>query len=176
VAAKKVWAAFAVALSFVSAPAAASEVFGGLYAHDTNVVTKSGLESGVDLELGWRGERMHFLHGIGSPSPHVLVSLNSAGDTHFAAAGVSWKIGHTVYFRPGVGVAIHTGPSDFDLTGQRIYLGSRVLFEPEVGIGYQATQRFSVEASWVHLSHAMLAGGQNPGLDTMGIRLNYKLR
>lgn len=167
-----------LALALFAAPGAASadEIFGGVYAHDVNLVTKSGIENGMDFELGWRGERLGFLHALGSPSPHVFASVNSAGDTNFAAAGLSWKLGGQVYVRPGIGIAVHDGPDHYDLTQQRIYFGSRILFEPELGIGYQANDRLSVEASWVHLSHATLFSSQNPGLDTIGIRLNYKLR
>ena len=49
------------------------------------------------------------------------------------------------------------------------------LFEPEFGLGVQASDRLSVEASWVHLSHAQLFSRQNPGIDTIGLRLNLKL-
>jgi hypothetical protein len=33
----------------------------------------------------------------------------------------------------------------------------------------------SVEASWVHMSHATLFSRQNPGIDNLGVRLNLKL-
>lgn len=167
---------FAAFLLLAAAPASAGEIFAGVYAHDVDLVTRSGIENGADVQIGWRGERMRFLRAVGSPSPHVFVSANSAGDTHFAAAGVSWKFGHPVYVRPGIGVAIHNGPDRYDPADGRIYYGSRILFEPELGIGYQVSDRVSVEASWVHLSHATLLSGQNPGLDAIGVRLNYRLR
>ncbi|HMC92947.1 MAG TPA: hypothetical protein VKI45_10840, partial [Allosphingosinicella sp.] len=113
--------AAAAALLCIAAPAEAQEIFGGVYAHDVNWVTRSGIEHGTDFELGVRGPRLHALDFIGAPRPHAFVSVNSAGDTHFAAAGVSWQIGGRVYLRPGIGVAVHTGPSDFDATNRRIY-------------------------------------------------------
>lgn len=154
----------------------AGEIFGGVYAHDVNIVTQSGIESGVDLQLGWRGERRDGLDFIGRPSPYIFGQINSAGDTSFAAAGLSWMFGNRFYFRPGIGLAIHNGPNDFDPSGRRIYLGSRVLFEPEIGVGMKIGDRASAEISWVHLSHAQLAGQQNPGLDTVGLRVNYRMR
>jgi lipid A 3-O-deacylase len=168
--------AAAPALFLAASPAGAQEVFGGVYGHDVNWVTRSGIEHGVDLELGVRGPRLHALDFIGAPRPHAFVSVNSAGDTHFAAAGVSWQIGGRVYLRPGIGVAIHTGRSGFDPANRRIYFGSRVLFEPELGLGVKLTPSASVEASWVHLSHAQIFSGQNPGLDTVGVRFNYAFR
>lgn len=164
----------AAAVAAFPAPAFADEIFGGLYAHDVNWVTASGVEHGADIELGWRGPRI--LRPLGGPRPHVFASVNTAGDTHFAAAGISWQIGRTLYVRPGIGVAVHTGPDHFDFTGRRIWFGSRVLFEPELGIGYRVNDRVSVEASWVHLSHAQLFNKENPGLDTVGVRLNYRFR
>lgn len=172
-------AVLALALAALALPAQeahADELFTGLYAHDVDTgLTKSGIEDGVDIELGWRGDRLRALRFVGAPSPHAFVSINSAGDTNFAALGISWKIGRTVYVRPGVGLAIHDSPSRVAPGVQRIDFGSRILFEPEIGVGVQAGERLSVEASWVHLSHAQLFSAQNPGIDTIGVRLNLKL-
>ena len=168
-------AAAALPLVFAAAPAQAAEVFAGLHVHDVDTgLTKSGFEEGVDLQLGWRGER--FLSAIGGPQPHAFLSLNSNGNTHFAAAGISWKIGGQLYLRPGVGLAVHTGPGRVVPGDDRIDFGSRILFAPEIGVGTQVGERMSIEASWVHLSHAQIFGPQNPGLDTIGVRLNYRFR
>jgi lipid A 3-O-deacylase len=48
-----------------------------------------------------------------------------------------------------------------------------VLFEPEIGIGFRLNGRASIEASWVHMSHAQLFSHQNPGIDNLGVRLNF---
>jgi hypothetical protein len=167
----------ALALAAAAAPAHGQELFGGVFVHDVDTgLTKSGIEEGVDLELGWRGDRIGFLRAVGGPSPHAFVSINSAGDTHFAAAGISWKIGDRVYLRPGIGLAVHTGPGRVVPGDDRIDFGSRILFAPEIGVGARVSERLSVEASWVHLSHAQLFSPQNPGLDTIGVRLSYRLR
>ena len=169
---KWLWAA---ALLLQASPAAAAEIIAGLHAHDVETgLTKSGFENGVDLQLGWRGERI--LRPLGGPRPHAFVSLNSAGDTHFAAAGISWRIGGKVYVRPGIGLAIHTGPGRAVPGDGRIDFGSRILFAPEAGLGVRLGPRLSIEASWIHLSHGQLFGGQNPGLDTIGLRLNWRYR
>lgn len=168
-----------LAIAAVTAPtvARADEVFAGLLAHDVNTpLTYGGYEDGADIQFGWRGDRIEALGFIGKPQPYVFGSLATGGDTSLAAAGLSWKIGKRVYVRPGIGLAIHNrdslivGPD-----GIRRDLGSRILFEPEIGIGFQASDRFSIEASWVHVSHATLFSGQNPGMDSIGVRLNYKL-
>jgi lipid A 3-O-deacylase len=173
----RVLAAVLLSSTVSATPASAQQLFGGLYVHDVDTgLTRSGIEEGVDLELGWRGARMAFLKAVGSPSPHAYVSLNSQGNTHFASTGVSWKIGRTIYMRPGIGLAVHSGPGRVVPGDDRIDFGSRILFAPEIGIGVELDERISLEASWVHLSHAQLFSPQNPGIDTIGMRLNYRFR
>ena len=165
------------ACALAAPPASAAEVFGGILAHDVETgLTKSGFEDGADIQLGWRGDRIAALGFIGSPSPYVFGSLSTAGDTHFAAAGLSWKIGRQFYVRPGLGLAIHDGPGRVVPGDERIDFGARVLFAPEIGVGYQFTEAVSAEASWIHLSHGQLFGRQNPGMDSIGVRLNYNFR
>ena len=94
----------------------AGELFAGLHVHDVKTpLDESGLESGVDFSLGYRGGRM-----FGTIfQPYVFGALNSAGNTNYAAAGVSARfgLGHGWYVRPGLGVAgiavnhaVPTGP------------------------------------------------------------------
>lgn len=56
----------------------------------------------------------------------------------------------------------------------KLDLGSRVLFEPELTLGWKATERLSVELSWIHLSHGKLAGDYNPGVGDVGVRFTYR--
>jgi len=161
----------------LAAPAHAQEVFAGLLAHDVETpLTKGGFEDGADIELGWRGPRIRALGFIGAPSPYAFVSAATGGKTHLAAAGLSWRLGGRLFARPGIGFAIHTRSSHGEVGGLRTDLGSRILFEPELGIGYQLSDRIAVEAVWVHVSHAQLLSRQNPGMDSIGIRLSYQLR
>jgi lipid A 3-O-deacylase len=160
--------------AMLAAPAQAGELFGGIYKHAVNtpLSLQSDRESGVDFQVGYRGGRI--VPGTGL-QPYVFGALNSAGDTSYAAAGLSWKFGRQLYVRPGLGIAVHTGSADKFNRPDKIAFGSRVLFEPEFGIGYQASDRVSVEASWVHMSHSQLFGHQNPGIDNIGVRLNFGL-
>lgn len=168
---------FAGMAMMASGPAQAAEVYGGVLAHDIDSpLTHGGREGGADFQLGWRGDRIGALNFIGAPSPYLFGSLHSGGDTHYAAAGVSWRIGGRLFLRPGIGIAVHTRSDDGVENGRRTDLGSRVLFEPELSLGYQISDRMVVEASWVHLSHAQLLSRQNPGMDSVGIRLSYRLR
>ena len=168
------WIACAALLAAIPSVAQAGEVFGGLYVHDVKTpLDKSGIEGGADVVAGYRGGRI----GHTPLQPYIFGALNTAGETSYAAAGLSAKFGHSIYVRPGLGIAIHTcSAKNFqDPTNDKIVFGSRVLFEPELGIGTQLNDRLSIEASWVHMSHAQLEGRENPGIDNLGFRVNLKL-
>jgi hypothetical protein len=161
-------------LILVATPAQAGEIFGGLYVHDVDTpLTKSGIEGGADIQLGWRGGRI----GHTPLQPYVFGALNTAGETSYAAVGLSARFGGRIYVRPGLGIAIHNGSAKRfeDPDNGKIDVGSRLLFEPELGLGFRINDHASIEASWVHMSHAQLFSHQNPGIDNFGVRLNLAL-
>ena len=157
--------------------AQAGQLFGGVYVHDVKLPTDlSGIEGGADVMLGYRGASIARPLGA-SLQPYVFGALNTAGETNYAAAGLSAKfsLGKSLYVRPGIGLAIQTGSAGQFSRSDRIAFGSRVLFEPELGIGTRLNDRLSMEASWVHMSHATLFSRENPGIDNLGVRLNLAL-
>jgi hypothetical protein len=167
----KRWLALALGLSLPTV-AQAGDLFGGLYAHDVKTpLDKSGIESGVDILAGYRGGRI-----AGTPlQPYVFAAFNSAGNTDYAAAGLSARFGKRLYARPGLGLAVHTGSSGTIFRDDKIAFGSRILFEPEIAVGYALNRRLSVETSWIHMSHAQLLSRENPGIDNLGLRVNLTL-
>ena len=165
----------ALAFALTATPAHANEIFGGLYVHDVDTfLTIAGVEDGMDVQLGWRGNRI----GKSRLQPYVFAAVNTAGQTHYAAAGLSMKFGDEFYVRPGLGLAVHTGSTKSfqDDSNDHLEFGSRVLFEPELAIGARINDTTTIEASWVHMSHATLLSGQNPGIDNFGLRLSVQLR
>ena len=174
-------AAVIAAASILPAAASAQEVFGGVYAHAVDTpFTLETTESGtVDIAAGIRLDGIEALSFIGSPEPYVVANVNTEGFTSFAGVGVAWTIGNgPVYVRPGIGLVVHDGP-EFRVnpeTGFRTDLGSRVLFEPEIGVGYRISERVSAEAHWMHISQGQIFDGdQNPGIDMIGLRVNLAL-
>ena len=162
--------AFAALLA--ATPADAGELFGGLHVHDVKTpLDKSGIEGGVDVSIGYRGGTI----GHTPIQPYVFGAINTSGNTNYAAVGLSAKFGGKFYIRPGIGLAVHTGSAADYYRTDKIAFGSRVLFEPEVGIGAEVSDRLSIEASWVHMSHATLFSHENPGIDNLGVRVNLKL-
>lgn len=160
--------------ALVPSPAAANEIFGGIYAHDVDTfLTVSGIEEGMDFQLGWRGDSI-----AATPlQPYAFVSAHTKGQTHYAAIGLSAKFGDMIFIRPGLGVAVHSGSAgDFqDPDNDEVEFGSRILWAPELGIGARIAPRMTLEASIVHLSHAQIFGRQNPGMDNVGVRLTVDL-
>ena len=160
--------------STFASPALAGELFGGVYIHDVDSpLTLSGVEKGLDVQLGYRWGRI----GRTPLQPYAFAALNTAGETHYAAAGISAKFGKRLFIRPALGLAVHSGDTrDFeDPFDDDVEFGTALLFAPEVGLGYQVSDRMSIEASLIHLSHAQLFGRQNPGIDNVGVRFSWKL-
>lgn len=167
----------AAALAALPSSAEAGELFGGVHIHDLKTpLDESGIESGADLSLGYRGDRIGHLWKA-QLQPYIFAAVNTNGNTSYGAVGLAAKfpLGSRCYFRPGLGLAIHTGSAGKFFRTDKIAFGSRVLFEPEIGLGTQVTSRLSIEASWVHMSHAQIFGKENPGIDNLGIRLNFEL-
>lgn len=195
------FAAAAVAALACAAPAMADEVFVGVYKHDVTFIGEAvglgaaGREDGVDIHLGYRTERIESLTWLGKPQVHAMISINSENTSNFVAAGFNWKIDlgqpGGFYLRPGMGLAYTDGKAGLppanapNLTPEerarrtklyytRIDFGSKVLFEPELALGYQVNDKWSVELSYTHLSNGQIFHqGKNQGLDDAGVRLVY---
>ena len=193
-------AALGAALVGLAGAAQAGELLVGLYAHDAAFlgdafgVGSAGRESGADLHLGYRSERIEWLGLIARPQAHAFVSVNSESTSNFVAAGLSWPIDltHNFYLRPGLGLAYTDGEHGLppvnapglsaaevqrrlNLYDTRIDFGSALLFEPEIGIGYRFSERLSGELSWVHISNGeIFHQGKNQGMDDAGVRFAYR--
>lgn len=191
---RAILAGAAVAWASACEPAAAAEGFLGLYAHDLDDQISIGRspETGAQVIAGGRTARLDRLRWIGRPQAHLFGAVNTAGGVDYAAAGLSWRVGlgARFYLQPGIGVAAHTGKVDLPDPGEpglsaavraqrrqdirsHLDLGSRWLFAPELSIGWRANERLAVELSWIHVSHAQLAGPQNPGMSDLGLRLVF---
>ncbi len=182
-------------LASVASPALAGEALIGIYSHDiSDRISFGGVEHGQQIVGGVRTASLDELAWAFKPRVHLIVGVNTRGGTNYAAAGLSWRFnfaGDRFYLEPGIGAALHTGKVDLPSPDEpgltpaerqrrlfdwqtKLDLGSRVLFEPEWSLGWKATDRLSMELSWIHLSHAQLAGKQNPGLGDFGLRAVYR--
>jgi hypothetical protein len=196
------FAAAACAAVAFAAPAFAGEAFVGAYKHDVTFVGNAvglgaaGREDGVDVHLGYRTNKIESLRWLGKPQVHAMLSVNSENTSNFVAAGFDWRIElgkpGGFYLRPGMGLAYTDGKTQLPpanapgisdeerarrtkLYYTRIDFGSKVLFEPELALGYDINDSWSAELSYVHLSNGQIFHqGKNQGLDDAGVRLVYK--
>jgi lipid A 3-O-deacylase len=192
--------ALAAACGMAAGQAQAGEVYAGVYGHDVTFVGNviglgaAGREGGTDFHLGYRTDRIEALHFIGKPHVHVFGSINTNNTSNFVAAGFDWKVGlrGPIYLRPGMGLAYTDGKTELPSATQpgisaaeaanrtylyyhRIAFGSKVLFEPELALGVDVSDRLSLEASYTHLSNGQIFHkGKNQGLDDAGVRVNWK--
>jgi len=173
-------ASIACAAGAVSGAARAQEVFVGAFEHGTNLHIGVGdEEEGIDAQLGFRTEPLDRRILFGRPRAYGFVSINTSSDTNFAAAGLLWRrdFGSRLYGQAGVGLAIHDGAvnrADTKGNPNKIVFGSRVLFAPELGLGWRISRRLALEASYVHVSNAHIWTDVNPGMDDVGARLVYQ--
>jgi hypothetical protein len=192
----------AAVAALTTTPVHAGEVFGGLFAHDVTFigdtigVGAAGVEDGVDLHLGYRTGKIEAMRLIGRPAVYGFVSVNSENTSNYGGVGLGWTVplGSRFYLQPGVGIVYTDGEDELPdfrepgispaeaqrraaLRAERIEFGSKLLFEPELAIGYRLTERVAAELAYVHISNGRIIGDsdQNDGMDTVGVRITYKL-
>jgi lipid A 3-O-deacylase len=109
------------------------------------------------------------------PRVHLGGSVNTAGDTSFAYAGLTWTFDITprVFVEGSLGGAVHDGnTSRVMLVPHESALGCSPLFREAAAVGYRIDAHWSVMASIEHLSNAGLCS-QNRGLTNVGLQLGY---
>ncbi len=142
----------------------------------------------VDVQLVYRTAPLRFLL---KPRLTGKLQINTDGRTNFASVGAEWRqhiLRRRVYGQVGIGVTVIDGyrftPDPFapgisqsealrryDIYRRHTSFGSQVLFNPNASIGVRLNQRWAIEATWEHFSHRQLFSNQNPGLDSVGLRL-----
>ena len=171
------WLAIALSLH---APAYATDIAAdskrtlaiGVIAHDRGFASDHH-EDGIDLNL-----EMQFapLELPGSPRPHLGATLNFQGDTSMAYAGLGFRVRDTSRWFADLylSAALHDGPLHKDPVGCRLYsdCGYGVRVMPRIGaeIAYRISPVASVSLLYDHMSHKWIIGGENEGLDHIGVR------
>jgi len=165
----------------------AEEVRVGVLAHNIKVIDpkNANKEDGVDIQLG-AVFGSGFMHGSGL-HPYVLATINTAGDTSYAAAGLEWqwRFARGWRFTPAFGLAVHDGelgipyppgdPRNTEFDREHVLLGSRVLFHSQLGVERDLGEHLGVQVVYEHLSNGqILHHGRNQGLDEAGVRLAYR--
>ena len=152
-----------------------SEMRMGVMAHDVGMREKGSVNLQAEVlfqpltQITANGSYwQHFL----APRPHIGASINAAGDTSYAYAGVSWifPIG-PVFIEGTFGGGIHNGKLN-DVDRKREPLGTRALFRESASIGIDF-ERVRIMMTVEHLSNAGI-GKYNHGLTHVGGKIAYK--
>jgi len=184
------WAAVAAGVTLSAGTAQAEvveEVRVGALAHNIQILNgkNANKEGGVDIQA----EAVFgsgFMHGSGL-HPYVLATVNTEGNTSYAAAGLEWqwRFAPGWRFTPAFGLAVHDGeldlkypagdPRNTAFADEHVLLGSRVLFHSQLGVERDLGEHLAVQIVYEHLSNGqILHQGRNQGLDEAGARLAYR--
>ena len=174
---RSAWCALTVLLGLLGPVAAtAQEAYVGGFGHNLDLgISARPREHGADVEVGLRTAplvetRLIQLRGYG------MGSFNSDHGVNFGSIGLAlrFKLPRGFYIQPGLGGAAQTGDDHhYQFYSDRLSLGSRFLFQPELAVGLPLGPRFAAELAYVHISNAHLSP-QNPGMDDLGVRLVYR--
>lgn len=186
----------ALALSLAFAPALAAqagpveEVRLGVVAHNVCIANcdNANKEDGPNINGEIVFASPDFLNILWSPSPYVVASVNTAGDTSFGGFGLQWdwEFAEGWAIEPGVGYVIHDGeltfpfpqgdPRNDPISETTVFFGSRDLFRTSLSLNKDLGEKWGVQLMYEHLSHGQILGsGRNQGLDNIGVRLRYRL-
>ncbi len=183
-------AAFGAAMMLApQAQAGVDEVHLGVMAHNICVTNckNADKEDGPNVEFQVSFDSPAFLGWAFSPQPYLMASINTAGDTSFAGAGLEWRwdFADRWALEPGLGLVAHDGETDNPyangtpeaetFANEHVLLGSEVLFRTSLGLTYDFDGPWEAQLFYEHLSHGqILASGRNQGLDEIGVRFGYQ--
>lgn len=177
----------AVLFLFAAPSAQAQEWSFGIADHDISINGNSR-ESGVNVEAEIVGDPIEHLKVIGHPRPYAMASVNTEGDTSYAAAGLYWRVrlSKSWSLQPGFGVAVHNGklhnpfPSDdpraSDFSRSHSLLGARTLFRDTLAVEHQIDDRHEIALVYEHLSNggSLFGHRDNEGLNEIGVRYSVR--
>lgn len=145
-------------------------------------------ESGLNITGEVRFASPDALSWAGAPHPYLIASVNTAGNTSYAGAGLQWDwtLAPGWRFENGFGYVLHDGdinnpyPSGtqaaVDYSAKHVLLGSRDLFRTSLALTWDMSADFALQAIYEHLSHGQILGsGRNQGMDEIGLRAVWRL-
>ncbi len=169
---------------------ALEEVRLGVMQHNIQVIDgkNANKEDGPNIEGELVFGTPGFLEWAWSPNPYIMASVNTAGETSFAAVGLNWdwEFARGWSLEPGLGYGVHDGEIDNPYTpgspeaqafqDEHVLMGSRDVFRTSLSLGKDLTDSLAVQLTYEHLSHGQILGnGRNQGLDEIGLRLAWSL-
>lgn len=116
------------------------------------------------------------LAGIGAPRPYLGTDIALSDDAiHVVYFGLNWELYLTrqLYLGLAGGGAWNSSPSTTNGSGATKDLGSSFLFHLQASLGYDISQRWTMQVFYNHFSNANVSGF-NAGLESIGARLGMR--
>tara|TARA_R110000751_G_scaffold107645_8_gene204061 strand:- start:154511 stop:155095 length:585 start_codon:yes stop_codon:yes gene_type:complete len=149
--------------------------FGGA-AFDTGPASPNNF-SGAIINAEVLAPSPDFLDVIGSPRPLLGTEIAISDDPiHVVYAGLNWEahVTERLYLGfSGGGSWNSSQVTTNSISGSTKDLGSSFLFLLQASIGYDVTEKVTLQAFYNHFSNAYLAAS-NPGLESVGGRLGVR--
>lgn len=161
------------------------EVRLGVLEHDTGLGGGDTKEGGFDIGAELLTSPIEQLSLIGSPRAVFGLQVNSEGYTNMAYAGILAQKNlaeglasesDAIYLEGTIGIAYHDGAIDVRLRPEDSEWkshGSYWLIRSGFGVGYRFNERYSVTATFSHISNANLAQ-PNQGSNDVGLRFGMR--
>lgn len=113
-----------------------------------------------------------FVDFLLTPRLHAGFMANTAGNTSYGYAGLTWRADLIAGFFAELefGGAVN----NFKDAPDRIDMGCHLTFRESAGLGYRFSEHFDLIASVEHASHADLCDAENDGVTEVGVRLGYR--
>jgi hypothetical protein len=167
----------------------------GIVFHDRGPASDNH-EGGVDpnWEFQLNAPRWQFWRWIGSPVPMFGATPNFSGDTSVFYGGINYEFNlsnkmidgltynltRNMFVAGGVSAALHNGPLHKDSTDcdnrSDCGFGYRVLPRLNVEIGFSFKSNHAISLFYDHMSHKGVLGGENEGIDHIGLRYHYTFK
>ncbi len=171
-----------------SEPLVGKTIF-GLLLHDRGLFSDRH-ESGVDpnWEVQFNPPKWPAWRWIGAPEPMLGMTPNFNGDTSAFYGGLNYELSLTnrwtdelsgnltknIFIAASLSVALHNGPLHKDKVGcdRRSDCGFGYRALPRIGceVGTYFAAKQGVSIFYDHMSHKGILGGENEGIDHIGIR------
>ena len=151
-----------------------SEIRLGVLAHGVGSPERGGADLNAEI-LFIKPFRASGWTDVLIPRPQLGATINFAGKTSTAYAGVAWRTNlfDTAFFSEiSFGASVNNGQLDERHNGMNP-LGCHVLFRESGSLGYDFDSHWSVMATFEHSSNANLCN-KNRGLSNIGARIGYR--
>jgi len=151
-----------------------SEVRLGTFVHDAMSPEKGSADLAGEILFArpWSapGSSWDFL----LPRPSIGATINFAGKTSQAFAGLTWTydITKSIFVEAEFGGSVNNGKTGAIVPPGHNAMGCKVSFRESASLGYRFSANWDITATVEHMSNAGLCS-QNRGLTNYGARIGY---